>query len=802
MDFKKEAASLVAKMTLAEKASLCSGKNFWYMKGIERLGLPSIMVTDGPHGVRKQATDAAEIGISKNVPAVCFPTASAVACSFDRELLREMGRTIAEECRQEEVAVLLGPGVNMKRSPLCGRNFEYFSEDPYLAGECAAAFIDGVQSQEVGVSIKHFAANNQEKARMVSESVMDERTFREIYLPAFETAIKQSHPWTVMCSYNRLFGESASQSRRLLTGILRDEWGFDGVVMSDWGAVVDRVKGLEAGLDLEMPHVDDENDRRILQAVEADHTLLEALDRAAVRLTELILRAGQRQPFRYDADAHRKSARRMAATSAVLLKNEGEILPGKVNQKAAVIGAFAHSPRYQGAGSSRINPLRLDNACEELEKHGLAFEYAAGYRLESDQPDAALIEEACKIAKGKEIVYLFAGLPDPYEAEGFDRANLSMPASHVELIRAVSQVNENVVVTLQGGAPMEMTWADLVPGILLMYLGGEASNGACADILLGKVNPSGKLAETWPFTEKDNPSYGNFPGYPRSVEYREGPFIGYRYYDKAKKAVRYPFGYGLSYTRFAYSKLKLSKNEMKDTDTLTVTCTVKNVGKVPGSEVVQLYLACQDSIIIRPVQELKGFEKVALQPGESKVISFELGGRAFSYYNTAISDWHVESGNYEIRIGASSQEILLTGIVHVDATTVAPLPDLRQVAPCYYDLSNGIQVPDDVFEMLLGSLLPPRKHRKGEPHTIQSSLSEIQDNPVGRSLLKTMKKELEKLAEASPDLKVMAEKMLPDMPMRFLAMMSNGGFSLTKIEGLVEMMNGHYLRGWKKMRQK
>ncbi len=802
MDNKEKARSLVSQMTLAEKASLCSGRDFWYLKGVERLGLQPIMVTDGPHGLRKQAGSVDEVGLTNSTPAVCFPTASAVACSFDRDLLNEMGKTIAEECRQEEVAVLLGPGVNMKRSPLCGRNFEYFSEDPYLAGECAAAFIDGVQSQNVGVSIKHYAANNQEKGRMIIDSVMDERTFREIYLPAFETAVKKAKPWTVMCSYNKLFGEYASVNHRLLTEILREEWGFDGVVMSDWGATVDRVKGLAAGLDLEMPHLGDLTDKQIVQAVEDCSLSMEILDRAATRLTELILRAGARKPFKYDVEAHRLKARQAAIASAVLLKNEAEILPGNIKRKAAVIGTFAKQPRYQGTGSSKIRSIKVDSVCDELTQLGLEFKYADGYRMNSDKPDQALIEEACAIAKTAEIAYVFAGLPDSYEAEGFDRDDMHMPAAHVDLINAVSKVNAHVVVILQGGAPMEMTWAEHVQGILLMYLAGEAGAGACADLLLGIAAPSGKLAESWPFADIDSPSHGNFPGYPLSVEYREGLFIGYRYYDKAKKAVRYPFGYGLSYTKFAYADLELSRKTMKDTDTLTVSCTISNIGKTAGSEVVQLYVACKDSVIIRPVQELKGFEKVYLKPGESKKIFFNLDKRAFAYYNTSISGWHVEAGEYEVRIGASSQDVRLSGKVAVESTVKAAIPDLRKEAPCYYDLTNGINVPDEVFELVIGRPIPQRRRKKGEPHTIQSTLSDIQDNPVGKFLMRAMKKQMDKMAAGDPEFKKMAEKMIPDMPLRFLGMMSGGTFSLTRIQSLVEMMNGHYLKGLKLMRQK
>lgn len=795
MNYSEQARTLVAQMTLAEKASLCSGKNFWYLKGIEHLGLPEIMVTDGPHGLRKQAANADKPEISQSVPAVCFPTASATACSFDRELLFEIGQAIGEECRQEEVAVILGPGVNIKRSPLCGRNFEYFSEDPLLAGEMAAAIIRGVQSQGVGTSLKHFAANNQERRRMTSESVLDERTFREIYLPAFEIVVKKAKPWTVMCSYNRLFGEFASQNKRLLTGILRDEWGFEGLVVSDWGAVVDRVKGVEAGLDLEMPGVGVSNDQRIIQAVENGSLSLQVLDAAACRVVELILKAGDRQPFRYDVDAHHALARRASGESAVLLKNEGTLLPGKPSYRAAVIGAFAVTPRYQGAGSSKIQPIRVDSALEELKQAGLDVEYAAGYPLDTDEVDESLLAEACRVARDKDMVYVFAGLPDRYESESFDRESMAMPQNHVRLIEAVSAVNPRVVVVLMGGSPMEMTWAERVPAILLMYLGGEAVGGACADLLLGRVNPGGRLAESWPFTEADNPSHGNFPGYPLTVEYREGLFVGYRYYDTARKDVRYPFGYGLTYTSFEFSSLQISASNIKGTDFLTVSCKVTNTGQRAGSEVVQLYVSKPGSVIIRPQQELKGFAKVLLQPGESQTVSFTLSSRDFAYYNLELADWHVESGPYLLRLSASSRDVRLEGRVEVESTVQASLPALQKVTPGYYDLSKGIQVSDAEFTALLGRPIPQRERRKGEPHTVSSTLGDIQDKFLGRQLLSIMRKQMLKFAGDDPGMALMMEKMILDMPLRTLAMMSGGSLSMQVVEGLVELMNGHLGKG-------
>ncbi len=795
----KKARELVAQMTLLEKASLCSGKDFWYLKSIDRLGLPSIMVTDGPHGLRKQLSSSEDLGISENFPAVCFPTACALACSFDRELLREVGSTIGEECRQEEVAVLLGPGINIKRSPLCGRNFEYYSEDPHLSGHLAAAFIDGVQSQGVGTSLKHYAANNQEKRRLTVDAVMDERTFREIYLAGFECAIKLVQPWSVMCSYNRVFGEHASQNERLLTSILRNEWGFKGLVVSDWGAVVDRVKGLTAGLDLEMPHLGETNDNRILQAAQNGGLPVEVLDRAAQRVTELILRAQDRKPYKYNIKKHRAIARRAAARSAVLLKNEGILLPGSPGGRAAVIGAFARIPRYQGTGSSRITPIQVDNACDELNAMGLEFEYAEGYREESDLPDETLIAEACRVAAGKDVVYIFAGLPDRYEAETFDRENLAMPQSHNNLIEAVSRVNENVVVILYCGGVVELPWADKVKAILLMHLGGEAVSGAVADLLLGKANPSGKLAETWPFKLEDNPSYNYFPGYPLTVEYREGLFVGYRYYDAAAKEVRFPFGYGLSYTTFQYSNLVLSKEEMGDAVSLDVNCTVTNNGPRAGSEIVQLYIAKKGSVIIRPEQELKGFSCVHLDAGESKEVKFTLSMRDFAYYNISLADWHVESGEYEVRIGASSRDIRLYRTLAYASSAPATLPDQRSTTPCYYQLAEGIKVSDAEFTELLGRPIPPRERVKGSPHTINSTITDIQDNWFGRILHGIFYRQVDKMGAKDPFLKMMAEKIIPDMPLRFLTMTGSEGLSIIQVEGLVEILNGHYIRGTRKL---
>jgi beta-glucosidase len=609
--------------------------------------------------------------------------------------------------------------------------------------------------------------------------------------------VKKARPRTIMCSYNRLLGEFASQNERLLTTILRREWGFDGLVVTDWGATVDRVQGLRAGTDLEMPHMDGVNDDRILQAVENGTLALETLDAAAERVTALILRSRQPEQYQYDVGEHRALARRVAAQSAVLLKNEAGTLPGKATARAAIIGAFARQPRYQGTGSSKITPIKLDSPYEEMRALGLEAEYAPGYRMDSDLVEHALVQEACRVAAGKEVVYLFAGLPDRYESETFDRDHMALPANHNALIEAVCQVNRHVVVILQGGSPMQLPWAERVQAILLMYLGGEAGGGACADLLLGVSNPSGKLAESWPCLLADNPSHDYFPGYPLTVEYRESLFVGYRYYDTAHKNVRYPFGYGLSYTQFEYRDLALSARQIDDRGSLTVACTVRNTGRLAGREIVQLYVACQGSVIIRPEQELKGFEKVALEPGEERQVRFELSGQDLAYYNVAGSSWHVESGDYQIRIGASSRDIRLADIVHVNSTVKMELPDLRAVTPCYYDLSGGMRVSDTEFEALLGRSIPPRERKKGALHTINSTFTDIQDRWLGRVLLGYFSKQIDKLAKDQPDLRILFEKMIMDAPLRILTMMGGDKFSITRVEGLVDLLNGHLIKGLK-----
>ena len=666
--------ALVSQMTLEEKCGLLSGLDFWHTKPVERLGVPSVMVSDGPHGLRKQDEQADHLGVNDSIKAVCMPAACATTASFDRDLIRRQGQALGKSCQHEKVSVILGPAVNIKRSPLCGRNFEYYSEDPYLTGEMAAAFINGVQSENVGTSIKHFAANSQEHRRMSSSSNVDERTLREIYLPGFETAVKKAQPWTVMCSYNRINGVYASEDPWLLTQVLRNEWGFEGYVVSDWGAVADRVAGVAAGLDLEMPASGGHNDRKVMQAVLQGKLDVKYVDLAVERILNINYKylENAKPETPWDQEADHLLAAEVAADCMVLLKNEG-ILPLSKEDDVAFIGEFAVKPRFQGGGSSHINCFKTTSAVEAAE--GLKVTYAQGYSVDRDEATDEMIAEAVQAAKAAKVAVIFAGLPDAYESEGYDRTHMGMPACQNKLIEAVAAANPNTVVVLHNGSPVEMPWLDKVKGVLEAYLGGQAVGLATVQVLYGEVNPSGHLAETFPKKLQDNPSYLFYTGEGNEVDYREGIFVGYRYYDKKDMDVMFPFGHGLSYTTFAYSNLRISADSITDADTLTVTVTATNTGSVPGKTVVQLYTGREQSgYVIRPVRELKGFEKVFLAPGESKDVSFTLDKRAFAYWNTQIHDWHVESGEYAIEIGQSSREICLKGAVTVTSTATLPRP--------------------------------------------------------------------------------------------------------------------------------
>lgn len=688
LDVKK----LVNELTLEEKASLCSGADFWHTKAIDRLNIPAAMVSDGPHGIRKQESLADHMGVAESIKAIGFPTASAMACSFDRDLLHKVGDALGEECVAEDLAVLLGPGINMKRSPICGRNFEYYSEDPVVAGELGAAFVNGVQEHGVGTSLKHFAANNQEWRRMSISAEIDERTLREIYLAAFETVVKKAQPWTIMCSYNRINGVYSCENDWLLNKVLRDEWGFEGLVMTDWGAMDERVPSLKAGLDLEMPDCHGETDKLIVKAVQSGELEESVLDTAVERILTMVDKyltarkgidpASMVHPLPssvergYDVAAHHALARTTAEQSAVLLKNE-DILPLQKDKKIAFIGEFAKVPRIQGGGSSHINNTSIESA---LDAAGDSVSYAQGFHIDEETTDETLLQEAITLAKESDVAVIFAGLPDSFESEGFDRTHLNMPANQNELIARISEVQPNVVVVLHSGSPIAMPWLDKAAGVLQMYLAGQASGGAAVNLLFGDATPCGKLAETFPLHLEDNPSYLNFPGNREKVCYQEGVFIGYRYYDKKKMDVLFPFGYGLSYTDFTYSNMKVTVNGknaadvnvIKETDEIVVTADITNTGNCDGAEIVQLYIKNPVVYEIRPEKELRDFAKVFLKAGETKTVTFTLNARAFSYYETRIHDWYAESGDYEILLASSSRDIRLQDTVSITGSKKIP----------------------------------------------------------------------------------------------------------------------------------
>ena len=668
MDIKK----LLSEMTLEEKASFVSGNDMWTTKALERLNIPGIFMCDGPHGLRKLENDTEHVGMYDSIDAVCFPTACATASSFDRKLMNDLGVTLGKECQAVDVSTILGLAINIKRSPLCGRNFEYISEDPYLTGELATSYINGVQSQNVGTSLKHFAANSQETERMYADSIIDERTLREIYLSAFENAVKNSKPWTIMASYNRINGEYSSENDWLLNKLLRDEWGFDGVVMSDWGAVSKRPKGIASGLDLEMPGCRGLNDKLIIEAVNNGELPMEKLDTAVENILKWIEKfIEHRHKETFDRDKDHIAAVRAEEECIVLLKNENNTLPLSSSEKVVLIGGFAANPRYQGGGSSHINAHNVVSAVSVKDNFSDKITYSQGFSHEEDVTDEVLFEEACKAASEADKIVVFAGLPDVFESEGYDRKHMRLPDSQNKLIEKLLGLCKPVIVVLHNGSPVEMPWADKVNAIVEAYLGGEGVGEAAMNILYGNVNPSGKLAETFPLRLEHNPSYLNFPVANHKVFYGEGVFVGYRYYDTKKMDVLFPFGYGLSYTTFEYSNLNVS-SAMDINETTTVTVDVTNTGSIAGKEIVQLYISDNTDSTNRPVHELKGFEKVSLEPGETKTVSFILDKRSFAWYSTRLKDWFAANGSYTIEIGKSSRDIQLTAEIKITGSIQIP----------------------------------------------------------------------------------------------------------------------------------
>ncbi|GHV42647.1 glycosyl hydrolase [Spirochaetia bacterium] len=667
MDIKK----ILPELSLKEKAELIAGGDFWHTKAVERLNIPAVMMTDGPIGLRKQADKADHLGIGESIVSVCFPAGAALAASFDRDLLAKLGETLGDECQAEDISMLLGPAMNIKRSPLCGRNFEYFSEDPYLTGQLAAAYVKALEKKGVASCAKHFAVNNQEKFRMTSDSVVDERSLHEIYLAGFEMLVREAHPQGIMCSYNKINGVYASENQELLTDILRKQWGFEGFVVTDWGAVKDRVQGLLSGLDLEMPGPGN-NAQKIVDAVTSGSLDEAVLDKAVCNVLKFVFasKSSKAENIVFDREKGHAISGKLATECAVLLKNNGNILPLNKKCKAAFIGEFAVNPRYQGGGSSHINAYKVTSAV--MAATGIPYEYAEGFKTKESVTNQKLLAEAVELAKGSDVVVVFAGLTDVIESEGYDRKTLALPENQNALIEAVAEVNPKTVVVLHNGSPVAMPWKDKVAAILDMYLGGEDVGAAAIALLYGNANPCGKLAETFPLKLSDNPSFLNFPGENGHVEYREGVFVGYRYYDKKEMDVLFPFGYGLSYTAFEYNDLTLDKTHMTDTETLTVSCKIKNTGEYTGKEIVQVYIRNYGGNIIRPIRELRDFTKVELNPREEKTVEFTLNKRAFAYYEPRIMDWCVESGIYSVEIAASSRDIRLEFPVEVKSTAVIP----------------------------------------------------------------------------------------------------------------------------------
>ncbi|GAA5416945.1 thermostable beta-glucosidase B [Paraliobacillus ryukyuensis] len=784
---------IIEKMTLEEKASLMSGKDFWQTQDIERLGIPNIFLADGPHGIRKQAEAADHLGLNESIPATCFPTAATVANSWDENLGEKIGSYLGEEAVSQKVNVLLGPGINMKRDPLCGRNFEYFSEDPYHAGKMAASYIKGIQSKGISACVKHFAANNQEERRMSIDTIIDERTLREIYLTGFEIAIEEGKTQTVMSSYNMLNGAYTNENLHLMRDILRKEWNYDGVVVTDWGGSNDRVAGLKAGNELEMPTTNGETNQEIIHAIKAGKIPEELLDENVDRLLDLIFtteKVYQQPTPRIDIDQHHKLAQQVAEESIVLLKNEESILPIAPEKKVAIIGDFAKNPRYQGAGSSIVNPTQLDNTIDSLKDANLtSIGFEEGFNRYGKK-DNNKLNKACQLAQQADVVLLYIGLDEVTEAEGLDRQDMKIPQNQIDLLHAIHQVNTNIVVILSCGSAVEMPWIDKTKGIVHGYLSGQAGARAMLNILTGKVNPSGKLAETYPIRYEDTPAYHYFPGKEVSVEYRESMYIGYRYYDTANVNVRFPFGYGLSYTTFDYGDIDVTKDG--------VTFAITNTGKVAGMEIAQLYVSAESEAIFRPEKELKGFTKVALEPGETKTVTIPFDDKTFRYYNIKTDQWEVEEANYTITIASSSADIRLTDSIFVKGTN-ASSPYNKENLPTYYagDVRN---VGKEEFETLLGHSVPVPTWDRSKPLGYNDTIAQCRyaKGAFARFSFQAIRFSywfLRKIGKRSTaNLIIMS---VYHMPFRGIARMTGGIINMAMLDGILMIVNGHFFKGLK-----
>jgi beta-glucosidase len=776
----------LASLTLEEKVALCAGDTLWSVGGVHRLGVPSMVLTDGPHGVRLQEGDPADpTSLQHNEPSTCFPTASALAATWDVALLEEVGVALGEEARSKGVSVLLGPGANLKRTPLCGRNFEYFSEDPFLSSRLAAAWIRGVQQMGVAASLKHLAANNQELRRAYIDARLDDRALRELYLASFEHAVTEGKPWTVMAAYNRLEGTWCAQHRWLLTEVLRQQWGFDGVVLSDWGAIDDRAEALRAGCDLEMPGFAGRRDPELLEEVRSGRVPLAVLDAAVLRILQLVERtAPARVPHPYDREAHHALALRVAAEGTVLLKNDGGLLPVSPSANIAVIGAFAETPRYQGAGSSEITPTRLEDALGALRAKvtaaGGRLTFARGYGRQAEDSDPALLSEALEGARGADVVLVFVGLTEAYETEGRDRRHLRLPPAHEALVRKLAAVHPRLVVVLSNGAPVEMPWHGHVPAIVEAYLGGQAGGAAVASVLLGELEPGGRLAETFPHELEDHPVTA-MPTGPAVLEYRESIYVGYRYFDAADVNVLFPFGHGLSYTTFAYSDLEVSEQH--------VSVTVTNTGPRAGSEVVQLYVHAATGGTFRPPRELKGFAKVRLAAGESRRVQLGLDDRTFAIWDAARGAWVVEEGTYELHVGSSSRDIRAVGRVASEGGKHEP----SEPGPAAYRPGGFDR---EAFAALYGRALPENVPEPWGSYTLNTPLADMRASPVARLLHDRLFIEASRaLGRKREDLPPVVLSMLEEASLRSLWLMSQGRLRRPALQALLDLTNGRWLRG-------
>lgn len=790
-------------LSLEEKSWLISGGgDHWHTRAIPALGIPSLAGHDGPHGLRKLAVASDTAGLQASHPATCYPSLSAAACSFDRELLFDLGEALGAEAKAAEVDVLLGPGVNIKRHPLCGRNFEYFSEDPLIAGELAAAYIRGLQSQGVAASLKHFAANNQEYCRMINNSVIDERALHEIYLKPFEIVIRKAQPWTVMSSYNKLNGTYTSENDVLLTKIARQEWGFEGQFVTDWGGINDRARAIFAGTDLEMPPVGQFGVDRILEGVRSGQLAENDLDRAVVKMLELIekVQGGGKPAKTWQAEDFDVVAKRVALESAVLLKNQQNLLPLLEGLNVAVVGEMAEKPHYQGAGSSRVNPRRLVTFVDALQAENLSWAYARGYQL-GGKANGRLEQEALDLCSGKDAVLIFAGLLDADEAESYDRLHLELPEAQNALIERIAAENPNVVVVLHAGSPVRMPWLGKVRAVLLMGLAGQMAGAAPLDLLLGRANPCGKLAETWPLALEDTPAYGQF-GKRFNTQYRESVFVGYRFYQTFAKPVAFPFGFGLSYTSFEVDKLELSQASLAPGKTLEVSVRVRNAGSRVGKEVLQLYVALLASALFRPRKELRAFQKVELAPGESRMVHFKLGHADFAYWNAAIHAWHSEAGEYRLMLGTSVADTPLEASVMVasDQPEVS-VPDHTQSAPGYYAYGTGaLNTSDAAFESVYGSPLPLDPQGEPRVHDLNSTLWDARNRLRGRLLAAILGREGRKRAAGVGEYQEVNDRIVQasimDAPLRSFSV---GGAPMRIPEAIALLLTGKVFKAVRKL---